>query len=313
MGSLDQLAKQTFADETAGVTRGAISWEMPPELNLSEVRLDGMLLVHDQGSLLDLPPPWCHAFGHEQIVLEAKMPGDHIGVTSLERTLLRRQAWQVQRVEGKKPVWRGQVPLWMLAPRIPATLRAVRNVSLLAPGCHAVETGSFSLLWIAANELPLREDLIPFLVARSGRPLNDFARWVVTRRPTAWVIHMLQTVPMSQSLRDELARHVPRTDEPEIRANQRQIAKIFLEIDPELRKEVIEEEHRKGLEKGREQGLAEGLGLVYEGRLGRRLTDEERRTSSERLTRLGFPRCLDLGLDLAPEALAAWLAEPAAT
>ncbi len=115
---------------------------------------------------------------------------------------------------------------------------------------------------------------------------------------------------MSRSLRDEMRSYVPRTDEPEIRANQRQLAKIFLEIDPELRKEVAEEEEYR---KGREQGLAEGLGLVYEGRLGRRLTDEERRTSSERLTRLGFPRCLDLGLDLAPEALAAWLAEPAAT
>ena len=118
---------------------------------------------------------------------------------------------------------------------------------------------------------------------------------------------------MSQSLRDEMLRHVPRTDEPEIRANQRQMAKIILEIDPALRKEVAEEEHRKGLEAGLKEGLQEGLGLLYERRLGRCLTDEERRTLGERLARLGSRRCFDQSMDLGPEALAAWLAEPAAT
>ena len=272
-----------------------------------------MLLVHDQESLLALPPPWCHARGHDQIVLESKMPGDHIGVKPLERTLLRRQAWQVQRVESKKPAWRGQVPLWMLAPRVPATLRAVRKLTRIAPGCHAVETGSFSFLWIAANELPLREDLLPFLIARSGRPLEDFARWVATRRRPAWVLNMLQIVPMSPDLREEMMRYVPRTDEPEIRARQRHMAKIVLDMNPDLRREVGQEEHQKGLEEGLEAGLEAGLSHVYERRLGRRLTDEEHRTLSERLAKLGAERVGDVVIDLPSDALAAWLADPNAS
>jgi hypothetical protein len=251
------------------------------------------------------------------------MPGDHLGLKPLERALLRRQAWQVQRVEAQKPPWRGQVPIWMLAPRIPATLRAVRRVTAVAPGCHAVETGSFSFVWIAANELPLREELIPFLIAlvgrwgfgsrkralrpkpRSGRPLDDFARWVAARRPPAWVLRMVQIVPMSPGLREEMLRYVPQTDDPEVRARQRQVAKILLDLNPDLRNEIAEDGHQKGIE--------EGLGLVYEQRLGRPLTDAEHRTLFERLTTLGRARLGSVVLSLTPEALAAWLADPSAT
>ena len=44
MGQLDQFAKETFALETATVTRGAVAWQLPPELGMSEVRLDGVRL-----------------------------------------------------------------------------------------------------------------------------------------------------------------------------------------------------------------------------------------------------------------------------
>jgi DNA-binding GntR family transcriptional regulator len=152
-------------------------------------------------------------------------------------------------------------------------------------------------VWIAANELPLREELIPFLIARSGRPLDDFARWVAARRPPAWVLRMVQIVPMSPGLREEMLRYVPQTDDPEVRARQRQVAKILLDLNPDLRKEIVEE----------------GLGLVYEQRLGRPLTDAEHRTLFERLTTLGSARLGSVVLSLTPEALAAWLADPAAT
>jgi hypothetical protein len=42
VGHLDPFAKETFAQETAAVTHGAAAWELPPELNMSEVRLDGL-------------------------------------------------------------------------------------------------------------------------------------------------------------------------------------------------------------------------------------------------------------------------------
>lgn len=45
VGQLDQFAKDTFAQETASVTHGAAAWQLALELNMSEVCLDGLLLV----------------------------------------------------------------------------------------------------------------------------------------------------------------------------------------------------------------------------------------------------------------------------
>src|ERR1041384_6503880 len=58
VGQLDQFAKDTFALETASVTHGAAAWQLAPELNMSEVRLDGLLLVHAPALLAPLAPPW---------------------------------------------------------------------------------------------------------------------------------------------------------------------------------------------------------------------------------------------------------------
>ena len=57
MGQLDQFAKDTFAQETASATHGAAAWQLPPELNMSEVRLDGLLLVTTPAVLAALAPP----------------------------------------------------------------------------------------------------------------------------------------------------------------------------------------------------------------------------------------------------------------
>jgi hypothetical protein len=46
---------------------------------------------------------------------------------------------------------------------------------------------------------------------------------------------------MPSSLREEMMRYVPRTDDPEIRARQRHVARVLLDMDPELRAEVVEE------------------------------------------------------------------------
>ncbi len=53
----------------------------------------------------------------------------------------------------------------------------------------------YPVLWIAANELPLREELIPFLAARSGKKLEDFVRWIGTRRSPAWLAEMVRSLP----------------------------------------------------------------------------------------------------------------------
>ncbi len=82
-------------------------------------------------------------------------------------------------------------------------------------------------------------------------------------------------------------------------------------ILPLLNKEIV---MRSWLyTQGREEGIANGVAVLarlFEHRLGRELSDEERRTLAERLVRLG-PDCVgDTFIELTPEALADWLAAP---
>ncbi|WP_438027365.1 hypothetical protein [Sorangium sp. So ce233] len=182
MGQPDQFIKRTFAEETEVITRGAVEWHDPPEMGLIKVQGDGLLFVHRPGDLLTFCEPWPQAGGHDEILIELKMPGDHLDVLTVQRALLRRQARQVQRVEEREPRWLGEEPLWLVAPHLPAWLGRVRELRRVAEGCYGVAPSPFQFLWIAANELPLRDELVPFLVARSGRPLDEFARWVATRR-----------------------------------------------------------------------------------------------------------------------------------
>jgi hypothetical protein len=100
---------------------------------------------------------------------------------------------------------------------------------------------TFPFLWIAANELPLVDALVPFLVARSGRALEEFALWVVARRPWEWVMDMVEYTTMSATFLEELERRHPPTDDPEIRARRRWIGRLVLKHDPEFRREVLDE------------------------------------------------------------------------
>ncbi|WP_438024939.1 hypothetical protein [Sorangium sp. So ce233] len=190
MGQPDQFAKRTFADGTERITGGAVAWQDPPEIGLVKVQSDGLLLVRHPDRVAALPAPWPEARLHEEILVELKMPGDHLGFPAVERALLRRQARQVQRAEESARGWLGQEPLWLVAPHVPDWLRAQRALVAIGPACYRVEPSPFPFLWIAANELPLRDELVPFLVARSGRALDEFARWVAPRMPLAWVLGM---------------------------------------------------------------------------------------------------------------------------
>src|SRR5690606_4095345 len=73
--------------------------------------------------------------------------------------------------------------LWLVASHLPAWLDELRRPARFAPGCYWVEPQWHRFVWIAANELPLLDELVPFLMARSGQALDEFGRWVATRRP----------------------------------------------------------------------------------------------------------------------------------
>lgn len=305
MGDLDQFAKQTFAEETSVVTRGAVSWQLPPELGLSDVRLDGLLLVNTREALADLPSPWKEADPHAEIVVELKMQGDHLDSVTLQRSLLRRQARQVRLTETAAPAHQPEVPLWIVASHMPALLRRVRQVVRLAPGVYDILPAPFSFLWIAANELQLHEALIPFLVARTGAALDKFGLWVKSRRPPDWLSRMLQFLPMSMPVQEEVLRYMGfLATDPEVRERQRRVIRLLVNSAPEVRNEVLEE--------GREEGL-QPLVHQFERRLGRPLTAGEHGILRDRLGRLGANRLGDVVLDLSAEALGAWLTDADAT
>lgn len=300
MGQLDQFAKQIFAEEAESVTHGGAVWVMPPEIGLSDVRLDGLLVVRDAARLSALAAPWSAAEGKSgEIVLEIKMPGDHLDMPVVRRALLRRQAREVQRAEDKKAPWDGEEPLWVVAPHVPAELRQRRGLQTVAPGCHRVDTGvgAFSFLWIAANELPLADELIPFLVARSGRALDEFALWVRHRRPPDWVWRMVQRLPMSKAARALFTPTLLPTDEPELIARQEEAVELLVDHLPNVQKKYVE----KGLDEGRLLEARSALRRVLARRgLALRAEDDARIDACTDLATL--ERWLDQAIDAASAA-----------
>ena len=84
------------------------------------------------------------------------------------------------------------------------------------------------------------------------------------------------------------------------RAQQERVLRVIVDRTPKVRDELVE--------RGRDEGLAP-LAHQFERRLRRRLRDDEHRALHERLRTLGPDRLGDVVLDLAPEALEAWLAD----
>jgi hypothetical protein len=183
MGHLELFAQRTFAEETERITGGAVAWHDPPEIRLQKVTSDGMLVIRQPQRLKHLAAPWSEAQLHDEVMLELKLAGNHLDRKAVERALLRRQVRQVQRLEEHDASWQGEVPLWLVGPHVPQWLEDQRRPRCFAAGCYRIHPYGRSFLWIAANELPLLDELVPFLLARSGRALDDFGRWAVPRRP----------------------------------------------------------------------------------------------------------------------------------
>ncbi len=234
MGQPEQLAKRIFDSDAERVTGGGAVRVDAPEIGLISVKGDGLLMVRNPEALAALPGPWSETRGHLEIMLEVKMPGDHLDALPLDRIDLRRLARQIQRNESEKDRWVGEEPAWVVAPYVPLALAERRTLHRVAPGCYRVQPYPFDYLWIAANELPLHEALIPFLIARSGKALEEFILWVADRRPLDWVIDVVQYTVMTTAVRNDLLQKFKRSEDPEVRVRQREIAEKMLELNPEL-------------------------------------------------------------------------------
>ncbi|MFO0604296.1 MAG: hypothetical protein U0324_14025, partial [Polyangiales bacterium] len=317
MSDLDHWLKGVLADETPTITHYAVVFEVPPEIRTTELRPDGLLRTSTPASLGTLPAPW--SLLRHEAVFEGKMPGDKLGPDVLQRTCFRREARQAQRFAEAAKDKRELDPdpndcaAWMLAPHVAQWLRAWEQAGrlTLAPagdGCWWVRPAMFPVLWIAANELPLREELIPFLTARTGRKLEEFVAWVVSRRSPAWIATMVQSLP-------EVSKMI-RAVEPKM--SPEEFAEVIAAFEgSQIGKTLIgrgrTEGHSEGRSEGRTEGRAEALRTVerqFARRLGRQITTAEHAELLRRLDTLGPDRIGDVVLDLAPDALAAWLADP---
>ncbi|WP_437947983.1 hypothetical protein WME98_45865 [Sorangium sp. So ce296] len=97
----------------------------------------------------------------------------------------------------------------------------------------------------------MRDELIAFLVARSGRALDEFGRWVAGRRPIEWVLAMLEYLAMSATTREELLWRFGKAEDPEVEARRQRILEVLLEASPQVQKRLIERGVEQGIGKGR--------------------------------------------------------------
>jgi hypothetical protein len=83
-------------------------------------------------------------------------------------------------------------------------------------------------------------------------------------------------------------------------------------LEPVIIEDLVKFGEDRGYDRGYDRGRTETCVRLFARRLGRALTDSERATVEQRLKALGEERLDDVVLSSGPEALAAWLGDPAA-
>lgn len=230
------------------------------------------LVIRQPHRLAHLPAPWPLAQPHSEVMVELNLAGDPLDREVVVRALFRRKARQVQRLK-EDTSWLGEEPLWFVAAHLPEWLQELHRPVCFTPGCYWIDLYRHRFLWIAANELPLFEELVLFLLARSGQALDDFCRWITPRRPLEWVLSMLMYMPMSMPTREELLWRFGRAEDPEIEARRQYILDFFLESSPQKKQQLID----IGLSEGRLTATRASLRRVLASRQLAPSNDDEAR------------------------------------
>jgi hypothetical protein len=299
LGALDQFIKDVFEEETPLATKDGFRFEVPPETKTTELHADGMLYVVNAEKVKALPSPWS-LMTTDQLVLEFKMQGDKLDRYQYERAILRRQAAQVEYLkkypDDKNPI---QLQLWIVTGYVKTWLQEKKYIlSQVAPACYRLEPSFYEIYLIASNELePLREDLIPFLVTRTGQKLVEFCKWLLDVRPERCE-ELLELAPMSDAQYEEIMNQLKEPEMAERLRRKRRFAETMAEVTG-LQEELQQEANKKTLTH------------QFEKRLARPLTEAERAQFQEKLGRLGAERISDVVLELGKDALASWLSDPA--
>ncbi len=123
-----------------------------------------------------------------------------------------------------------------------------------------------------------------------------FLQWVAPRRPTPWVLRMLNYLPMSPSLREELMRYLPQTEDPEMMERQRHMTEVMLKMYPEAGQELSVRAEERGIARGIEQGIERGIeeGRVTEARSALRRVLERRGLALSAQQSAQIEACSDL-------------------
>lgn len=317
MGDADQFIKGIFHTETSSVTHDAVRFEAGPEIATPWLSPDGILTwVRRAVRVGEVIAPWTlFCF---RAVVDFKMEGDHLDAVALARVELRRLAAWVQSIEGddtEDPTAPQRCATLVVAPHLPEWLaspprRGPLTLEGVSPGCYVIGPRDHAVVWVAANKLPLHESLVPFLWARSGRPRVEFVRWLAGVRGVPSVVAVIQRHPMGAQIAKQLVE-TPEEHEV-IRQRGLEMARILFEGYPEFANEVRRDAEEKGVERGVGQGVERTMVQLFSRRLARALTRDERATLTARIVTLGVDRVGEVVLTDDADALARWLADPAA-
>ncbi|HSO00695.1 MAG TPA: hypothetical protein VLS89_20525 [Candidatus Nanopelagicales bacterium] len=157
---------------------------------------------------------------------------------------------------------------------------------------------------------PVYQRTVADLAARGSRLWMIFAPLAVDATP-ARMGEVVEKLRRESTPREFEELSVALTVMADADKRRRGLREKIVSLLPE---EIIMESwvYKQGIEKGIERGLRP-LERLLERRLGRPITEEERARVTERFDTVGADRLGDVALDLAPEALAAWLNDPNAT
>ncbi len=308
MGKLDAFAKAVFAEETESITGGVCRWEGPREIDIGEhIWPDGFILRANIQNIGDLKAPWSLLTSGTALV-ELKMPGDHMGPYEWFRALLRRAALDVERSKKQSKKWVNHEPLWFVSPYLPDWIGDQYMITNVERGCYRIGRWPYPVVWIAANELALDNSLVPFLVARSGRPRAAFVEWIVRRRQSAWVFRMAQAYKLPDISTEELLKWFTEFENEEDEQYSIELVRnVIRALSPELEGELdAAVANRTALKRKHLEVLTRMFGLKLE----RPISEDEREALRQRSAAEGFGALESALIEKTRDELVAWLAQP---
>jgi hypothetical protein len=215
--------------------------------------------------------------------------------------LERRARTPIEPVEAE-PAARKEVPLpWLVVVSTgrPETVLAGFGCQALSPGVYSA-MGVLQLRVVVLSELPRARGTLMLRLMGARRVLREALQDLMMLPENAWERSI--ALPLLLHFGYEIPGQLPDDVEDGVIMEIQEWFKGYQAEQQLLRDDA----RQRGLDEGKQLALAR----LFEKRLGRVMTDEERGTLADRFVRLGEDRLDEVVLTLASETLAAWLADP---